>query len=141
MNEDSYKEYTPSVNIINRTEIPLTVIYLAMDLTMKKNIVMNSKKSEHLLKQLLEMNHTSIFEHVNYTFLISDVSRNFMAQITRHRMGSFTCSSQHYQHYEDYPFVIDKKWKDNPFVRQAVECSKECYMLLKKAGCPKEEVR
>ena len=64
-----------------------------------------------------------------------------MAQLTRHRMGSFTCSSQHYQNYGDYPFIINDKWKDNPFVRNVVETAKENYHLLRKAGCPKEEAR
>lgn len=146
MEESTYKEYMPEISIINKTQFPLSTVVLALDLTMKKKVQDNSTSEEKLkwrktIKHVLDMNHTSVFEHVNYTFLISNVSRSFMAQITRHRIGSFTCSSQHYQNYEDYPFICHEKWKDNPFVRQSVEYVKENYILLRKAGCPKEEAR
>ena len=55
---------------------------------------------------LLKADHTSPLEHIVYSFLIQGVSRSFLAQITRHRMSSFTSASQHYQQYGNYPCIV-----------------------------------
>jgi len=144
VSKEAYNGYNPEIMIINKVKFPWTTIVLALDMTMKREIkALEAKKNKarKIIKRVLDMNHTSVFEHISYTFLIVGVSRSFMSQITRHRMGSFTCSSQHYQNYEDYPFIIAEKWKDNPFVRQSVGYARENYLLLRKAGCPKEEAR
>ncbi len=59
------------------------------------------------LKNVIEMNHTGMLEHVNCTYLIKGASRSFLAQITRHRLFSFVSASQHYIDYSDFAdFVI-----------------------------------
>lgn len=40
--------------------------------------------------------HESVVEHNAFTFLIEDVSRVLLAQLTRHRMASFSVESQRY---------------------------------------------
>ena len=40
--------------------------------------------------------HESVVEHGNFTFIISDVSRVLLAQLTRHRIASFSVQSQRY---------------------------------------------
>lgn len=82
---------------------PLDIVAEAAQLTTGIEI----KNRFHLIKRLLTANHTSLFEHVSITLLIENVSRSFLAQITRHRISSFTSSSQHYQNYRDYPIIID----------------------------------
>lgn len=141
MNPKKISDYRPKILLIKYTKDPLKVISLASNLTMKKSPTFENDKISELVYNLFIMNHHSIFEHINYTFLIQNVSRSFMAQLTRHRIGSFTCSSQHYQHYSDYGFAIDNKWANNVFVQQSVDYAVENYNLLRRAGCPKEEAR
>lgn len=62
-----------------------------------------------MLSYLIGANHGNPLEHVTFQFQIEGVSRAFLAQITRHRMGSFTTSSQHYQDYRDYPLVMSSE--------------------------------
>lgn len=40
--------------------------------------------------------HESVIEHATFTFLIQDVSRVLLAQLTRHRLASFSVQSQRY---------------------------------------------
>ena len=93
------------ITVICKTSTPSEMIRSAVQITTNRP-VMNINKT---IKFLLTANHTSLFEHVSITLLIENVSRSFLAQITRHRMSSFTTSSQHYQDYRNFPIVIDPK--------------------------------
>lgn len=62
--------------------------------------------STELVTHLIFAEHTSLLEHAVMVLQISNVSRAFMAQITRHRMASFTCSSQHYQDASNHGLVL-----------------------------------
>ena len=46
--------------------------------------------------RLIELGHYSPVEHVSFTFLVEGVSRVLLAQITRHRLASFSVQSQRY---------------------------------------------
>ena len=48
------------------------------------------------LEKLMEMGHHSPIEHASFTFGIEGVSRSLLAQITRHRIASFSVKSQRY---------------------------------------------
>lgn len=52
------------------------------------------------IERLLNMGHESIFEHASFTFGIEGVSRVLLAQLTRHRLASFSVQSQRYVSYE-----------------------------------------
>lgn len=56
------------------------------------------KKTEQgtFIKKLMEMGHLSPLEHAAFTFAIEGVSRSLLAQITRHRIASFSVQSQRY---------------------------------------------
>lgn len=54
------------------------------------------EKTEAFLQKLTEMGHESPIEHVAFTFGIEGVSRSLLAQITRHRIASFSVQSQRY---------------------------------------------
>ena len=53
------------------------------------------------LEKLMSMGHESVLEHVSFTFLIEGVSRVLLAQLTRHRIASFSVQSQRYVSYKD----------------------------------------
>ena len=46
------------------------------------------------------MGHESVFEHATFTFGVEGVSRVLLAQLTRHRLASFSVQSQRYVSYE-----------------------------------------
>ena len=48
------------------------------------------------LQKLVDMGHASPIEHVSFTFGAEGVSRVLLAQLTRHRIASFSVQSQRY---------------------------------------------
>ncbi|MDO7788948.1 FAD-dependent thymidylate synthase [Desulforamulus aquiferis] len=54
------------------------------------------KDQQAFIAKLLEMGHLTTIEHVSFTFGIEGVSRSLLAQITRHRIASFSVQSQRY---------------------------------------------
>ena len=48
------------------------------------------------LMHAVNCGHESVLEHCSFTFLIKDVSRVLLAQLTRHRIASYSVESQRY---------------------------------------------
>lgn len=63
-------------------------------------------KTAALLQKLTDLGHASPIEHASFTFGIEGVSRTFLAQVTRHRIASFSVQSQRYVRLEDFRYVI-----------------------------------
>ena len=101
--------YTKALVVLKQvTPEPEEMVSLALRMTMKQDLATEHSPAvtHKLCKYLLDAEHTSVLEHVVYTFMLQNVSRSFLAQITRHRMASYTSGSQHYQEYSDYPCII-----------------------------------
>ena len=64
------------------------------------------EKSAEFLEMLSDLGHSSPVEHASFTFGIEGVSRSFLAQITRHRIASFSVQSQRYVEYDDPSYVV-----------------------------------
>lgn len=64
------------------------------------------EKTASFLQKLTDLGHASPIEHASFTFGIEGVSRTFLAQITRHRIASFSVQSQRYVRLEDFCYVI-----------------------------------
>ena len=137
------------INIIRATKNPHQIVASACQLTQRKDIggAMSSTKTKKLIKYLLDANHTSPFEHAVISLLIQNVSRSFLAQITRHRMGSFTSASQHYTKYSGFPNILSRNLLytgdtvDNEMVKQHLDGCDSFYEYLISKGIPKEEAR
>ena len=68
-----------------------------------------------LIKHVMNHGHTSTFEHVSFTFGVSDVSRSLLAQLTRHRIGfSYSVQSQRYVNHDkhNFGFVVPPNIKE-----------------------------
>lgn len=80
------------------------------------------EKTEAFLQRLNDVGHASPIEHASFTFGIEGVSRTFLAQVTRHRIGSFSVQSQRYVRLEDFRYVIPPEIeahpRPNPFWRR-----------------------
>ena len=122
------------------TPLPSNTMGIAVDITQKRDPWTREKPlSPGTLEFLLKANHTSLLEHAVICVYITNVSRSFLAQITRHRMSSFTCSSQHYQEYSQYDDFISPSAPNN--VAVAIQDSNAAYHDLVVQGVPVHEAR
>lgn len=64
------------------------------------------EKSRSFLEKLASMGHESPTEHVSFTFAIEGVSRSLLAQITRHRIASYSVQSQRYVNLHEFEYVL-----------------------------------
>lgn len=65
----------------------------------------SDKEAVEFLKRIYSAGHLDIFEFPVFTFLIENISRSCLAQLTRHRIGfSYAVQSQHYQKHDDFKF-------------------------------------
>ena len=69
------------------------------------------------MQRLNDVGHASPIEHASFTFGIEGVSRTFLAQVTRHRIGSFSVQSQRYVRLEDFRYVIPPEIEAIPEAR------------------------
>lgn len=76
------------------------------------------EKNTKFVKMLASMGHESPIEHVSFTFAIEGVSRSLLAQITRHRIASFSVQSQRYVRLDDFQFVIPPEIESDPESRE-----------------------
>ncbi len=105
-------QVSPKVNLIRYTKDPEATVALAAKLCysdrelpeLTDNIL--AKDNSKFIAKLIEMNHMSPIEHASFTFSIEGVSRAFLAQITRHRVASFSVRSQRYVSEESFNYVI-----------------------------------
>lgn len=58
---------------------------------------LDEEKTAKFLTMLSDLGHASPIEHASFTFGIEGVSRTLLAQITRHRIASFSVQSQRYE--------------------------------------------
>ncbi len=66
---------------------------------------LTEEKSAAFVEMLADMGHESPIEHASFTFGIEGVSRSLLAQITRHRIASFSVQSQRYVKENEFSFV------------------------------------
>ena len=59
------------------------------------------------------MGHESPIEHISFTFGIENVSRALLAQITRHRIASFSVQSQRYVAEDGFDFILPPAIAEN----------------------------
>ena len=75
---------------------------------------LNDENTEKFLNMLMGMGHESPVEHATFTFAIEGVSRSLLAQLTRHRIASFTVKSQRYVKEGQFEFVTPPEIKAIP---------------------------
>lgn len=122
----SYRQMT--VEMIRSTEYPAELTGLAKSLTMRSNPEDDIQKCTAKSALFLwNAEHQSLFEHVQYSFLIQGISRSLLAQITRQRTASITSGSQQYQDYRDYPVSMTCKMLDKPNVKSLINYSYRAY--------------
>jgi thymidylate synthase (FAD) len=60
---------------------------------------LTDESAASFIQKIVDLGHLSTIEHASFTFGIEGVSRTLLAQITRHRIASFSVQSQRYVSY------------------------------------------
>lgn len=104
------------VELIRHTLSPEETIALGAKLCYSKATIsdlkekVEEKDQSAFIERLLSMGHESVFEHATFTFGLEGVSRVLLAQLTRHRMASFSVQSQRYVSYEKgFGYILPPK--------------------------------
>ncbi len=83
------------VELISHTGNPIMTCAIAASMCYQ------STPSVAVVKQCIASGHHSVLEHCSFTFKITNVSRTLLAQLTRHRLASFSVESQRFVDYCD----------------------------------------
>ena len=92
----------PVVKLLQHTGNPEQTVAVAAKLCYSDATIeelaqgLTEESTAKFIKRLASMGHASPVEHASFTFGIEGVSRAFLAQITRHRIASFSVKSQRY---------------------------------------------
>ena len=86
-----------------------------------------------LLATVIAKGHTSVLEHVNFTFAISGVSRVLSHQLVRHRIASYSQLSQQRVDASDLPYVVPPEVaKDHELAKDFEMALARCQQLYRK---------
>lgn len=86
---------------------------------------LTEEKTAKFLTMLSDLGHASPIEHASFTFGIEGVSRTLLAQITRHRIASFSVQSQRYVRLDDFRYVVPPEIEAIPEAKEAFLASME----------------
>ncbi len=67
---------------------------------------LTDEKTASFVDMLAEIGHESPIEHASFTFGIEGVSRSLLAQLTRHRIASYSVQSQRYVREKMFEYVV-----------------------------------
>lgn len=145
------------MKVIQQTAELLTEVNQADILKRLELYGRNCYKTEHKISKtshesfvpmLLQRKHLSVLEHISLTVrLITD--RGMLAEITRHRLASYSVESTRYVKYNDvvfvYPFYQDRLIKENAYSmnswHKAMCNAEDSYRVMLEEGNPPEIAR
>lgn len=131
------------VKLIAHTPNPEKIVAMAAKLCYSTCTIdeLNDKMDDDAVLRFLEMladlGHGSPWEHASFTFAIEGVSRSFLAQISRHRIASFSVQSQRYCNLNNTfsyitPQAISDDGESNQLFEQAMDQAYRVYVDLTK---------
>ena len=117
----------PKVTLITHTPDPEMTIASAARLCYSPATIaqvqekLTPEKAGEFVEMLAGLGHQSPIEHAVFTFGIEGVSRALLAQITRHRIASFSVQSQRYVRENDFEVVVPPQIAEVPEAREEFE--------------------
>ncbi len=76
------------------------------------------ESAKKFVAMLAEIGHESPIEHASFTFGIEGVSRALLAQITRHRIASYSVQSQRYVRKDHFEYIVPPEIETIPEAKQ-----------------------
>ena len=119
----------PSVNLLAHTPHPEKIVAAAAKLCYSAAGIddlmdgLDNENTAAFLGRLMSLGHHSPLEHAVFTFGIEGVSRALLAQITRHRIASFSVQSQRYVGLDDFSYVTPPSITGAPAAKEVFERS------------------
>ena len=113
-----------NVKLLSHTANPETIVAAAAKLCYASSSIddlmdkLDDDNVSAFIDKLSSMGHESPFEHMSFTFGIEGVSRSLLAQITRHRIASYSVKSQRYVKEGAFEFVTP------PYIEEDEEAKK-----------------
>ena len=141
------------VTLLSYTPEPEKLVAMAAKLCYSNEVSIESLdesledkgKVARFVRKLMSMHHYSPLEHVSFTFGIEGCSRSFLAQISRHRLASFSVRSQRYCEEDSARFVEPSAIHQDELARDefriAMESAWSSYNELRNLGMEKEDAR
>lgn len=127
----------PKVTLISHTPNPEKTVASAAKLCYSSASLgdlmdnLTEEKASDFVQMLAEIGHESPIEHASFTFGIEGVSRAFLAQITRHRMASYSVQSQRYVREKAFDYVLPPEIEADDEAlsefEEAMEAAQESY--------------
>lgn len=104
--------------------------------------IYESRNEDHvrLVKQIVRHGHTSTLEHINFTFSVEGISRACLAQLTRHRLASYSVRSQRYVKGVEWAEGISEV-EQEPIVKEFFRTAENIYKQLVDFGYAAEDAR
>ena len=103
------------------------------------------EEGRKFIRNIVSNGHTSVIEHASATFEFSGISRAMSHQLVRHRIASFTQSSQRYIDQTGFDGVVPPSISGNEKAelafKEAKKRANEDYKTLREMGIPKEDAR
>ncbi|MDR1692757.1 MAG: FAD-dependent thymidylate synthase [Oscillospiraceae bacterium] len=106
---------------------------------------LDRETAESFLQKIASLGHESVLEHASFTFSLENVSRALLAEITRHRIASFSVKSQRYVRETGFSHILPPTVQENDealaVFDRAMEAAGEAYRALLELGIPPEDAR
>ncbi len=115
------------VTLLGYTPVPEKMIAAAAKLCYSDSGAMDlmdgldEEKTAHFMEMLTNIGHESPIEHASFTFAIEGVSRSLLAQITRHRIASFSVQSQRYVKKSSFVYITPPAIAEDPQAKAVFE--------------------
>lgn len=139
------------VTLITHTPEPEKVVAAAAKLCYSSAVDIDTildgltqEKSEEFIKHLMSMGHTSPLEHISFTFGVEGVSRVLLAELTRHRIASYSVRSMRYVSESEFGYIVPNSIKSKGLDKEyenIIESCRELYNKMVDVGVPKEDAR
>ena len=130
------EEIRPMVKVISHTPNMETLIASAAKLCYSNSNIddiyehnkSNPTDNAEFINKLIDMGHESPLEHATITFGIENVSRALLAQITRHRIATFSVQSQRYVKNTKKEYYTPEEITNNKLAKYIYdECVNNCF--------------
>lgn len=122
-----------TVSLISHTPNPVKTVAAAAKLCYSRSDVetllegLDEHKAADFVRRLTTLGHESPFEHVSFTFGLSGVSRALLAQITRHRIASYSVQSQRYVEKNSFSYIVPPQIERCPAAKEEfLRCMEQC---------------
>ena len=112
---------------------------------------LDGESAASFVEMLSSIGHESPIEHATFTFAVEGVSRTLLAQLTRHRIASFSVRSQRYVSERKFDYVLPPQIAEDEEAKalydEIIEREREAYnkitkiLLDKKLASLSEEER